>query len=254
MNKKFWIIIYLIVLAIDLYVVYTGNENLRYITKPLLIPLLIVYFGFNTKSFTSSLKKWVVLALSFSWAGDILLMFESTNTNFFIFGLVAFLIAHIFYIVLFDHIRVKEKFRQSLLPLIPIAIYYILLMSLLQPHLGSMQKPVAIYGLIISTMLSFAIDLRRVKDRTISFLIIPGAVLFITSDSLLALNKFYKQFEYAGVAVMITYGIAQLLITIGAVKYIIRHQKNKFEDGMPREQGEMKNRITGVERSVASEV
>lgn len=189
------------------------------------MPLLVLFFIFNTISFSSSLKKWIVIALLFSWLGDILLMFESANSNFFIFGLIAFLLAHIFYIVLFDQVRLREKFKQSLFPLLPIAVYYILLISLLQPNLGGMQKPVSIYGLVISIMLSFAIDLWKLKDKTTAFLIIFGAVLFITSDSLLAINKFYKQFEYAGIAVMSTYGLAQLLITVGATRYITSTSK-----------------------------
>jgi uncharacterized membrane protein YhhN len=225
MNKKVWIIVYLAVLALDLYAIYSGNETIRYASKSLLMPLLVVYFVANTRSFKSSLKKWVILALFFSWAGDVLLMFESSNANFFIFGLVGFLIAHIFYIVLFDSIRVKEKFKQSLFPLLPIAIYYLVLISLLQPKLGGMQKPVSIYGLVISFMLSFAIDLWRLKERSVAGLIIFGAVLFISSDSLLAINKFYNQFELAGIAVMSTYGIAQLLITVGTAKYITSTSK-----------------------------
>ena len=209
----------------DLFAVYADNETLRYFSKPLLMAVLIFLFISQTTGFTSSLKKWMVLALLFSWAGDVLLMFDSISSNFFIFGLVAFLLAHIFYIVLFDLIRVREKLRQSLLPLLPIAIYYLVLIGLLQPHLGDMRKPVAIYGLIICIMLSFATDLWRMKDRAISLLIILGALLFICSDSLLAINKFYKPFEYAGIAIMSTYGLAQLLITLGAVRYITSASK-----------------------------
>jgi len=219
-KKTGWIILFVAVLLVDLAAVYFKNETLRYITKPLLMPLLVIYFVYAVRSFPSSLKKWIILALAFSWLGDVLLMFESAKSSFFIFGLVAFLIAHIFYIVLFDQLRVKEKIKQSLFPLLPIAIYYILLMTLLQPYLGKMQKPVSVYGLVISIMLSFAVDLWRSKDRVASFLIILGAILFITSDSLLAINKFYQSFEFAGIAIMLTYGLAQLLITLGAVRYI----------------------------------
>lgn len=228
MNKRIWITVYLAVLATDLVAVYTNNGTLRYITKPLLMPLLVVYFVFATNTFTHSFKKWVILALLFSWLGDILLMFESLHANFFIFGLIAFLLAHMFYIVLFDKIRVKAGIKQSLLPLLPIAVYYVLLISLLQPHLGGMQKPVSIYGLIISIMLSFAIDLWRLKNKLAANLIISGAILFIVSDSLLAINKFYNQFEYAGVAVMLTYGVAQLLITRGVTRWISSISTHKF--------------------------
>lgn len=220
MNKKFGIIVYISVLVADLFAVYSGNETLRHVTKPLLMPLLIFFFISQTTDFNSSLKKWMILALLFSWAGDVLLMFDSVSPNFFIFGLVSFLLAHISYIVLFDLVRLKEKLRQSLLPLLPIAIYYFLLVSFLQPHLGEMKRPVSIYGLIICIMLSFATDLWRLKDRSASFPVILGALLFISSDSILAINKFYKSFEYAGIAIMSTYGTAQLLMTLGAVKYI----------------------------------
>ena len=220
MNKKFWIILFFIVLVADLFAVYTSNETLRYVTKPLLMPLLIIYFLAETNSFSSSLKKWIVLALVFSWAGDVLLIFESLFSNFFIFGLVAFLIAHIFYILFYENVIRKDGIRKNYWWFLPVIIYYITLIYLLSPHLGDMKLPVRIYGIVISYMLIQALQTGRIKNHASAGLMITGAVLFITSDSLLAINKFYESFEYAGIAIMLTYGIAQLLITLGAVKYI----------------------------------
>ena len=220
MNKKFWIILYLAVLAADLFTVYTNNETLRYITKPLLMPLLIVLFISQTTGFNSSLKKWIVLALVFSWAGDVLLMFESTNGNFFIFGLVGFLIAHIFYILFYENVIRKEGLRKNYWWFLPVILYYIALIYFLSPKLGDMKFAVRIYGIVISYMLIQALQTGRIKNMTAATLMIGGAVLFITSDSILAINKFYESFAYAGIAIMLTYGIAQLLITLGAVKYI----------------------------------
>jgi uncharacterized membrane protein YhhN len=48
-----------------------------------------------------------------------------------------------------------------------------------------------------------------------------GALLFVISDSVLAVNKFYQPFALAPVLIMITYGLAQLLITQGAIEYIV---------------------------------
>lgn len=186
-KKTTWLFLFAFILFADLISIYFESEISRYFTKPLLMPLLFLYFVLATGSISSSLKKWMILALLFSWAGDVLLMFEPMNGMFFIFGLAAFLIAHIFYIILFDLIRVKDKVRQSLLPLLPIAVYYIVLIGLLQPHLGEMKKPVSIYGLIISIMLSFAIDLWRIKDRMISVLIISG--LFFLSFQIRCLRS-----------------------------------------------------------------
>ena len=220
MNKRFWIIVYFLVLVADLLAVYTGNETLRYITKPLLMPLLIFLFIYLTTGFTSSLKKWIILALLFSWAGDVLLMFESTNGNFFIFGLAAFLIAHIFYILFYEGIIRKEGLGKNYWWFIPVVIYYIALIYILSPNLGDMVWPVRIYGIVICYMLIKALQAGRIKDLGAATLMIGGAVLFISSDSILAINKFYEPFEFAGIAIMLTYGIAQLLITLGALRYI----------------------------------
>jgi len=225
MNKKFWIIPYFIVLAADLFAVYNGNETLRYITKPLLMPLLIAFFIFQTKDLASSLKKWVVPALVFSWAGDVLLMFESTNSNFFIFGLVAFLIAHIFYILFYENVIRNEGLRKNYWWFLPVIIYYIALIYILSPNLGDMKLPVRIYGIVICYMLIQALQTGRIKNFGAATLMIAGAVLFITSDSILAINKFYEPFKYAGIAIMLTYGIAQLLITLGAIRYISSESK-----------------------------
>jgi uncharacterized membrane protein YhhN len=225
MNKRFWIILYFLVLAADLFAVYNGNDSLRYITKPLLMPLLIAYFIFQTKDFASSLKKWIILALIFSWAGDILLIFESMNSKFFIFGLVAFLIAHIFYILFYENVIRKEGLSKNYWWFLPVIIYYIALIYILSPNLGDMKLPVRIYGIVISYMLIQALQTGGIKNFGAATLMIAGAVLFITSDSILAINKFYESFEYAGIAIMLTYGIAQLLITLGAVRYITSASK-----------------------------
>lgn len=227
MNKRFWIIIYIAVLAVDLFAVDSGNGMLRYFSKPLLMVLLIAFFVLSTRSIGSSLKKWVVLALVFSWLGDVLLMFEPISSNFFIFGLIAFLIAHLFYIIFFESIHRLENLRKNYWLFLPVLIYYGVLISFLSPHLGEMKLPVRIYGVVISYMLIQALQIGRIKNKPASSLMIIGAVLFIASDSILATNKFYRPFEPAGIGIMVTYGIAQLLITLGAVKYI-RSSTPKF--------------------------
>jgi|SRR6188474_2532092 uncharacterized membrane protein YhhN len=220
MKKRFWIILFLIILFIDIAAVYFKNESLRYISKPLLIPLLIVYFIFNTRPYLSPLKRWIVLALVFSWAGDVLLMFESMSPDFFIPGLVAFLIAHIFYILFYESIIRHENLKKNYWWFIPVLIYYVSIIYILSPHLGDMKLPVRIYGIVISYMLIQALQTAMIKNAVAAGLMIAGSVLFITSDSLLAINKFHGSFEYVGIAIMLTYGIAQLLITLGAARYI----------------------------------
>ena len=220
MKKTIWIILFALVLLIDLVAVYLNNESVRFITKPLLMPLLAIYLLQQTSSATSSLKVWIFLALFFSWVGDILLLFEERGSNFFLFGLSAFLVAQVFYIVFFHNIRMREYIRGNALLLLLVIVYYSILVSVLSPYLGNMRLPVRIYGVVLSFMVMLAMHTMLGKNKKAALWMMMGAILFVTSDSLLAFNKFFSSFNYAGLIIMLTYGLAQLFITVGAVKYI----------------------------------
>jgi uncharacterized membrane protein YhhN len=122
MKKKIWIILFSLVLLIDLAAIYSNNESLRFITKPLLAPLLAIYLLLETSTTNSNLKAWIFLALFFSWVGDILLLFEGSGSNFFLFGLSAFLVAQVCYIVFFHNIRMREYIRGNALLLLLVIV------------------------------------------------------------------------------------------------------------------------------------
>ena len=166
------------------------------------------------------MKKWILAALFFSWAGDGLLLFEEKDKLFFLAGLSAFLLAHVFYIIFFHTVRVRENIKANGWLLLIVVLYYALLMWVLSPWLGDMKIPVRIYGIVISFMFMLAMHLLELKNKIAGRYMMGGALLFIVSDSLLAINKFYQEFEGAGIAIMLTYGVAQFLITVGAIRYI----------------------------------
>ncbi|HYM94155.1 MAG TPA: lysoplasmalogenase [Chitinophagaceae bacterium] len=220
MKRSGWITLFAIILAANLLAVYNNNEWLRYIAKPLLVIILIGYFIFQTRLWRTSIKKWVLIALFFSWLGDVLLMFEEKKPIFFLLGLSAFLLAHIYYIVFFHNIRLKENVKSYWLPLLIVAIYYAVLIFILSPYLGEMKLPVRIYGIVISFMFMLAMHMLFIKNKMAGRLMMAGALFFLLSDSLLAFNKFYQSFEYADILIMLTYGLAQFFITDGAIRYI----------------------------------
>ena len=102
--KKNWIIVFALALVADLTGVYLNNETLIYVAKPIVVIALIIYFLSATAGIDTGFKKLITGALIFSWLGDILLMFEPVNKNFFLYGLVSFLVAHIFYIIFFKKV------------------------------------------------------------------------------------------------------------------------------------------------------
>jgi uncharacterized membrane protein YhhN len=227
MKKTIWIIIFLAVLLVNLLAVYLNNQILRSVSKPLLMPVLTFYFLAQTKMVRSHFKTWIVFALFFSWIGDIFLMFEEQRPVFFLYGLICFLVAQVFYIIFFHNIRMKESIRGNALFLLLVVIYYGILISVLSPYLGNMKLPVRIYGVVLSFMLMLAMHTILGKNKKSGLWMLIGAVLFVASDSLLAFNKFLSPFNYAEMIIMLTYGLSQLFITEGAGIYINTEEANR---------------------------
>jgi len=201
----------------EIILISSGNETLRLLTKPLIISSLAAIYLTAVSTPKKLYKDAVLMGLFFSWIGDILLQ----NDGYFMPGLLSFLIAHIFYIFFFASTQSTNTSFFKLRPVMIIAViaYLIELMHLLWPHLGGMKIPVLIYGITISTMLCAAFWQYQKLDNTTAIYLIIGAGFFVASDSFLALNKFKKQFDWAGIYIMSTYILAQLFIVLGAIRY-----------------------------------
>lgn len=220
MNKPYWIFLFIIILATCLLGHALQNQWINYISKPLIILSLGGYFLSQTAPAKSALKKWVLVALFFSWAGDVLLLFEGKDQLFFLLGLSAFLIAHLCYIVFFHQLRLKENVRGRIWLLVIVVVYYATLISFLSPWLGDMKIPVRIYGLVINFMFMLAMHMLFIKNKTAGRWMMTGALLFLISDSVLAVNKFCQPFAVADLTIILTYGLAQLFIAEGAIRYL----------------------------------
>lgn len=220
MKKNSWEILFFLVLMVHLAAIWFDIELLRNISKPFILISLILLFATKAKGIQSSFKKLIFAALLFSLAGDIFLMFENSNPLYFLLGLSSFLVAHIFYIVFFNQLRVKEKIGGKAFLMIIVVVYFIGMMTLLSPHLGPMKSAVYIYAIVISLMLMLAMHAGFIANKQAALLFVTGAILFVLSDSLLAINKFYASFPAASFGIMITYGLAQYFIVSGALNYI----------------------------------
>ena len=204
-----------IVLVIFELITIQLNSPLHYISKPLIVGSLIFLFIKKSEVLTKFTKNCTIAALLFSVLGDILLMFVSENSLFFTLGLAAFLLAHVMYIILFSkHFRFKKSI---LLLVIVLLCYAYFLFTLLQPNLGAMLIPVVIYMLVILCMTLFAFG-RTLISKTSYYFVLIGAILFLLSDSILALNKFYKPLFYPDISIMLTYAFAQYFIVLGILK------------------------------------
>ncbi len=188
------------------------------LSKPLIMISLMAYYWTGV----TNRNTLFVAAMFFCWLGDVLLMFQQQQELFFIFGLVAFLTGHVLYIFCYRKLRREgeglngpQRIRFSL----PIVLAGTGLVTVLYPHLGDLKIPVMVYALVITLMALQAL-FRYGHTSKLSFvLVFCGAISFMLSDSLLAINKFMQPLPLAGLAIMLTYILAQYLIVEGVLNH-----------------------------------
>lgn len=165
---------------------------------------------------STSIRTLTLLALLFSLLGDVLLIFVEESPNYFTSGLVAFLFAHLLYILVF--LKHRNNSKKPFGFIIMMLMYAIGLFYFLRDGLGEMLVPVLIYMTVILTM-SITAFLREGRVIKTSYhLVFLGAIFFIVSDSILAVNKFYEALPFANVLIMLTYALAQYFIVFGIKK------------------------------------
>ena len=211
--KSNWLKLFVITAAMVLLAIVLKVPAMYLVAKPLLMITLLAYFLTASKGYPG----WrvpVVLALVFSWGGDVFLMMD----DMFVAGLASFLVAHIFYIVAYQKTgAAKGRIRPFDLAAFP--LYGIVLMWILYPGLGSMLVPVMAYALVLLTMGVWA-HKRRGATVIASFRYVSaGVILFVISDSLIAVNKFAFDVPAERLLVMSTYMAAQFLIVQGLLKH-----------------------------------
>ncbi|MFW0715307.1 lysoplasmalogenase [Pedobacter sp. N23S346] len=219
MKTKLFAFIFSLVFIVQWYAETSGNTLLSHVSKPFIVITLLVWL-YSATRLKGRFHKRIFTGLIFSLAGDVFLMLQSENMSFFNYGLIAFLICHIFYIRAFtlDH-KSNPDFRNPffLWGAGALIIFCMGLFFYLQPYLGAWQFAILVYAIIITFMMIMALN-RYGKVNLSSFqLILTGALFFLLSDSVLAIDKFSRPIPQAGVLIMVSYMLAQYLIVYGTV-------------------------------------
>jgi uncharacterized membrane protein YhhN len=179
----------------------TKNERLEYVCKPATLAALIATAVALTPAHDLGARRtWFVVALVCSLAGDVLLMLRS---DMFVAGLAAFLVGHLFYVVGFwAHAPGAVAFCVALAVAVVITapVGYRILRALRGNR--PLGVPVALYMAVISVMLASALATGNVLAGL-------GAALFVSSDAMIAWNRFVRPFRAADLGIMVTYHLGQ---------------------------------------------
>ena len=178
-----------------------GNLRLEYLCKPATLAALIATAVALTPAPDAGARRtWFVVALVCSLAGDVLLMLPS---DLFVAGLAAFLVGHLCYVAGFwTHGPGGWAF------LVAAAVVMVVVAPVAYRILGALQGrsglgvPVALYIVVISVMLATALATRNAFAGL-------GAALFVSSDAMIAWNRFVRPFRVADLGIMVTYHLGQ---------------------------------------------
>ncbi len=200
-----------------IYIFFIPDDPIGFKIFMKLMPMaLIILLAFTTKSMLSTTYKRIILV------GLFVCMIADGVIYWFLAGLVTFFIGHIFYIMAFRHMSQKPmpKWAGTLLLLYGAGMMVWIAGSQFQVGEYLLGCAIIAYILIILLMGWTAI-------RTRLPLAIIGALLFILSDSILAIDRFVYAIESRDALIMLTYYGAQVFIATSIGSRVITYSVNQ---------------------------
>ena len=168
--------------------------------------------------------RWLLAGLALSLVGDVCLLTDWA----FLPGLVAFLCAHLCYIALLRRDRPWTWRSWAVaacgVSAAGVTTYGYLVVQGLAP---AMRLPVAAYVLVIGAMVVHALARAATLRTPGAWCVALGALSFMVSDSVLALNKFVAPVPASALWILGTYYLAQWLIVHGLLQALHRPYQNK---------------------------
>jgi uncharacterized membrane protein YhhN len=191
----------------------------RYFVKPLLMPALALYYMASAET----PNPFMIAAIAFGWLGDIFLMIPDPEKTrrYFRPGLVAFLLGHVFYIVVFaSYVSGMDDFpAPAWLLLIPYIATGAFGYRLIGPHAGAMKKAILAYTVIFVVMGAVTVLPMGTAALPGVLTAMAGAFVFMISDIINAYNKFAREIANERVYTMSTYLAGQLLLVQGYLMF-----------------------------------
>ena len=213
--KYVFLAVFLVSTAVHLYASLRKDTRLRNMTKPFILLSLLGFYVLAARSVSAA----VVLALLFSWLGDVLLI--PKGVKWFTAGGIAFMISHAFFVAAYTKDVVFSRIPVFLIVLLAVffAAAVAFIFSKLKPHLPkALFYPMFLYLLINGTMNCFAIFRCVSAPSAATLTTAIGAALFFVSDTALFFVRFKKDGRLkTHFLVMLTYSIGEFLIVLGLI-------------------------------------
>lgn len=205
--------------ALESLALWKNWDRLEYVVKPAVMICLFIWLYLNTG--LQGLTLWFGVGILFSLAGDILLMISLERM--FMFGLIAFLLAHISYLVGFQN-ELMTVTAWSFILILILSISAVRVMRRIVSAIRTkgqirLVNPIILYSIVITVMLYAAMTtISNPEWRTsASFFVSVGAFLFYLSDLILAWNKFVSPIKNGRMLNIAAYHLGQIGLIAGVV-------------------------------------
>ena len=209
-------IIFIFFLLLREIFTYKKNKLLKYLLTPLVSAVVIITALLSLRfNYGNTYNYIIITGLVFSLIGDTILMIE--EVNLFIQGLIFFLFAQISYAFAFAfnyHFEVWNIFVAAGLFAVVIVFF-----KIIKNKAAGKAYPVLIYMLVISAMVYFAVSRLNDGASVKGLLVSIGALLFLISDVLVAVNEFVKELPNGTIIVWLIYAPSQFLIGLSCFFY-----------------------------------
>ena len=215
MIESIFLVLFFIVAIIEVYAEFKDNKKIEYLTKPLLMPLLILFY-ISGVQLMANVDWLIVVALIGGWAGDIFLMLEDEE-KWFLFGMAGFLINQLFYIISFflSISDITNFVSWGYFLLGPAILILVFTVPRFINKTEDMKIPVLVY-LIAIFLMHIAAIFRGAEFLGLPFVLVyVGSISFMFSDACIAVNKWAGEFTNARLIIMTTYILAQFYIILG---------------------------------------
>jgi uncharacterized membrane protein YhhN len=204
----------LAVAILDWLAVAAERRAAEYVLKPLTLGLLIAAAAAFETDAPTQVRTATLVALALSLVGDVLLMVPGDR---FVAGLVAFLLAHVAYVVAFNPTPpplIPTLVAAAIVAGIGTWLFVRLRAGMARRGLDGLAVPVAVYAVVIGAMVvSAAATLSRPEWTTArALLAVSGAVAFYASDTMIAWSRFLGPVPGGRVSIMVTYHLGQIAL------------------------------------------
>lgn len=227
-NTRVFTVLFFATLILDIVAKLNFPVALRFVTKPLVIVMLIAYYVLNARKRSFTKYKIMLAALSMYLIGDVFLI--SDGMLLFGVGMLFFILGKVFYIL-----RFSNGHDFSIIKIIPFLficfLYIVVIMPLVYDNLGVFLLPILLYVFVALLVFLFAYLRKNAVDKKSYLWVLIGVVSSILADTVGLFEKFYEGYmPFNAVSIMLFYGISQYFIVVGVANE--RYKRNNYDNSV----------------------